>query len=178
MLPPAWPPPVPAVVPLPAPVCVAGAFSAGGLGSGGSFFARTIFFFSGSRVSDFFAISSFSSIFGFDFGFGEAFAFATVDFFGEGFGVGFGVGLGVGFGVALTFGAGFGVVDGVVDGLAVASGSWISLGAEVNSGRSSSSSLDFSLRDSRRSDDFSRGDGFFSSVTIPSPAPPFIQTTL
>src|ERR1700693_5982645 len=173
-LPPNRPHTVSGVVPLPAPVWVAGDFSAGAFASAVSFFAKTIFFFSASATSDFLGVSSFPS----DFGVAEGFALAIVASFG--FGVGFGVGLGgvfgLGLGVPFTFGVGFGVAVDVGDGLDV--GSWISLRAEVNTGRSSSSSRAPSLLDSVRGRDFSRSGRFFFSVTIPSPAPPFIQTTL
>jgi hypothetical protein len=96
--------------------------------------------------------------------------------FGVGLGVGFKIGFGVVFGGA--FGAGLGVADGFGVIVDAGAGSWMSLFAEANTGRSSSTSSVFDGRASGGG--FEAFIGFGAAALLvfatPSPAPPFIQT--
>src|SRR5438477_11903049 len=114
VLPPARPPPVPAVVPFPLPVWVAAVFFDSF--SLESFFTGTalaISFFSES--ASLCSLSVFSGV-GFTDGFGNA--LTKVVFLGEGVraglaaGVGFGFGVGFGAAFGVSFGLGFGVCAG------------------------------------------------------------------
>jgi hypothetical protein len=136
-------------------------------------------------------LSANSSGLGFGFADGVGEAFASMIFFGVGLGfgliVGLGVGLAVGFGVGfgvglgVTFTIGVGVALGVDVALGFGVGSWISLLAEVNTGRSSSvSSLGAGLGSGA---DVTALSGFGAdpprvALEPPSPAPPFIHTML